>query len=326
MKKIQLLFVALLATLTLSACNPPEEHDNVVYVTLYPMQYLVEEIAGDTVHVEYVPGASNHGASFDPSGKEIISMLDADLLFHINGGADSYIESSASLFEGGNVELVDMSDTITYNEICLTHSHEHDHEDEEADEEPVVCDENSLSPDPHFWLDPVRMTRAAEYVKTKLISKYPNNHELYENNWTVLNASLEKLNDDYQLMADSAVRPIMTTVRLFTYWEERYGLEVFSITNDIHSSEGTIGDYTELLAEAKFHNIFYVGFEKNANSPEGDVFLSALTDEYISLGWNVPSEVYLHGLGKITTDEIENGSNYISIMYDNLEVLNMITK
>jgi len=87
-----------------------------------------------------------------------------------------------------------------------------------------------------------------------------------------------------------------------------------------------IGDYTELLEEAKFHNIFYVGFEKNANSPEGDVFLDALKDEYISLGWNLPTEQYLHGLGKITAEEVENGSNYISIMYDNLEVLNLITK
>ncbi len=325
MKKTQLLILAILVTLTLSACKKTEEYDNVVYVTLYPMQYLVEEIAGETVHVEYVPSANSHGSSFDPSGKEIIAMLESDLLFYINGGADSYIESSASLFEGGNVKLVDMSEHITYNEICLTHSHEHDHETTE-ETTPTGCDENSLSPDPHFWLDPVRMIRAAEFVKTKLISTYPNNHELYNNAWTVLNASLEKLHDDYQLMADNAIRPIMTTVRLFTYWEERYELEVFSITNDIHSSEGTVGDYTELLEEAEFHNISYVGFEKNANSPEGDVFLSALQDRYISLGWNIPSEQYLHGLGKITTEEVENGSNYISIMYDNLEVLNIITK
>lgn len=335
MKKLQLLVLAVCAALTLSACDRTPEYDNVVYVTLYPMQYLVEEIAGDTVHVEYVPGGGSHGSSFDPSGKEIISMLDSDLLFYVNGGADSYIEASESLFDGGNVELIDMSKHITYNEICLTHSHDdHDHEEDathgDENEEDVHqdedCDENNLSPDPHFWLDPARMIQAAEYVKTKLISTYPNNHVLYENNWTVLNKSLEKLDDDFQLMADSAVRPIITTVRLFSYWEEHYGIEIFSITNDVHSSEGTVGDYTELIHEAEYHKIMYVGFEKNANSPEGDVFLTSLKDEYISLEWDLPEQLFLHGLGKITTEEIENGSNYISIMYENLEALNTMVK
>lgn len=324
MKKIILIMISAITAFTLSACRDTPEYENVVYVTLYPMQFLVEEIAGDTVHVEYVPGASSHGASFDPGAKEIIDMMESDLLFYVNGGADSYIESNVTLFDGGNVELVDMSEHITYNEICLTH--DHDHEDEEDPDTPEVCDENSLSPDPHFWLDPVKMITAAEFVKTKLISTFPDNTELYNNNWTALNAGLQKLNDDYQMMADNAVKPIMTTVRLFTYWEERYEIEILTITNDIHSSEGTIGDYTELLEEAVLHNIYFVAFEKNANSPEGDLFLSALETRYAELSWETPTQQYLHGLGKITTEEIENGSNYISIMFDNLEVLKVITK
>ena len=323
MKRIILMIIATITVLTLSACgDPTEDYENVIYVTLYPMEYLIEEIAGDTVHLEYVPGAGAHGSSFDPGGKEIISMLESDLLFFVNGGADSYIPSSAELFEGGNVELVDMSEHITYNELCLTHSHDH----EEEEETPQTCDDNSMTPDPHFWLDPVKMLQAAEYVKTKLISTYPDNQELYTNNWTALNAGLEQLNQDFQMMADNATKPIMTTVRLFTYWEERYEIEILSITNDVHSSEGTIGDYTDLLDEAVFHDIHHVGFVKNENSFDGDLFLSALQTKFTDLELETASKLYLHGLGTITLDERDSGSNYISIMYDNLEVLNIITK
>lgn len=330
MKRITIFLTTVLLTMTLVACNNnKQEYDNVVYVTVYPMQYLVEEIAGDTVHVEYVPGASSHGASFDPSGKQIIDMMEADLMFYINGGADTYIPNSADLFDGGNVELVDMSEHITYNKICLTHSddHEHDTTTQSDTEEPnTECDENSLTPDPHFWLDPVKMITAAEYVKTKLISTYPENTELYKNNFTVLNAGLEKLHQDFQQMQYTANKPIITTIKLFTYWEVRYKIEIFSVTNDVHSSEGTAGDYTELLEEALFHDIHFVCFESNANSPEGDAFVDLLNSEYTKLQKNGVTVFYLHGLGKITTEEVENGSNYISIMYDNLEVLNTITK
>ena len=321
MKKILLVIITLIFVTTLAACNNGTGEDkNIVYVTVYPLQYLVEEIAGETVEVKLVPGATAHGDSFDWSAKEIIDMSDSDLLFFVNGGADNYVPSNASVFEGGNVELIDMSEHIMYNEICLTHTHTHD-EDEEEETEPVVCDENSLTEDPHFWLDPVKMIQAAEFVKTKLISTFSENQELYNNNFTVLNASLEHLDQDFQEMADLAVKPIMTTVRLFTYWEERYEIEIISITNDIHSSESNPGDIIDLAAEAVVHGISYILFEKNANSPAGDQVLEELKITYPNA-----DKLYLHGLGVITTDEIENGSNYISIMYDNLEVLKSATK
>lgn len=316
LKKILMIFLVLFGALTLAACKPGDDEDeNIVYVTVYPMQYLVEFIAGDTVEVKIVPGGSTHGTSFDWSAKEIIDMSDSDLLFYVNGGADAYVPTNIEVFNEGNVELVDMSTHITYNEICLTHSHEHE-EDENEDELPTTCDENSLTPDPHFWLDPVKMKQAADIVKSKLVSGFPENTELYNNNFTSLNALLEQLNTDFTAMAETATKPIMTTVRLFTYWEERYMIEILSITNDIHSSESNPGDIIDLVAEAEYHNIEYILFEKNANSPAGDQVL-----EQLQLANTEASRMFLHGIGSLTTDEIENGSDYISIMYDNLEVL-----
>lgn len=317
MKKILMLLSLVVIGITLTACNNNDDEDkNVVYVTLYPMYYLVEAIAGDTVEIEYVPGSSSHGDSIDWSAKEIIAMSDADLLFFVNGGADNYIPANASVFEGGNVELVDMSTHITYNEICLTHSHEHEEEEDDHEEEPEICDSNSLTDDPHFWLDPVKMKYAADVIKGKLISAFPEHSEKYENKFTGLYNLLEQLHTDYEAMAVTAIKPIMTTVRLFTYWEERYGLEIISITNDVHSSESNATEIIELVEEAEMHYIEYILFEKNANSPAGEQVLTQL-----QINNPGADKKYLHGLGKLTTDEIENDSDYISIMYDNLEVL-----
>ncbi len=314
MRKICLLFTIAFMAITLTGCNnTPAEDTNVVYITVYPMQFLVEEIAGDTIEVELVPGTS-HSSGNPFTAKQIISMSDADLLFYVNGGADAYVETNASLFDGANVMLVDMSQHIEYNEICLSH-------DEDSHEEPEVCDENSLTPDPHFWLDPVRMLQAAEFVKDKLIATFPDNQELYNNNYIVLEATLKQLDLDYQSMGEQATTPIITTVRLFTYWEESYGIEIVSLTNDIHSEVGPPGAIIEFTAFALANEIEYILFEKNSNSPTGDALL-------FELQVTVPETtgLELHGLGYVTPDEAETGSTYITIMYANLEVLNLTTK
>jgi len=323
MKKLLILIVSLVAVVTLSACNGNGDEDgNVVFVTVYPMQYLVEQIAGDTVEVKRVPGAASHSDSIDWSAKEIIDMLDADLLFYIHAGVDDYIPNNeANIFADGDVQLFDMSQHIQYNLVCFSHEH-HDEEDEEHTEDTMdECDANALSEDPHFWLDPVRMLEAAEFVRDKLLVTYPDNTELYNNNYTVLRNALEKLDLDYQTMADQATKPIITTVMLFEYWHDRYELEIMPITNDAHSTETNPGDIIDLINDAIEHDIQYVLFEKNSNSPAGQQVL-----EDLQVYTPTASAAYLHGLGNLTQAEIDAGSSYLSIMYDNLDVLNDATK
>lgn len=316
MKRISLLFLGFILVFGLSACNNDDTSDeNVIYVTVYPMEYLVEVIAGDTVTVKRIPGSTTHGDYVEWSAKEIIDIKKSDILFYINGGADDFVPKSEETFSGGNVELLDMSQHVTYNMVCYNHTHE----DEATAEQ--VCDDTTLSEDPHFWLDPVRMLEAAEYIKDKLIATYPENSVLIENNYTTLNAALTQLNSDYELMALDVVKPIVTTVMLFTYWEERYGLEILPITTDAHSTTSTIDDMEDLLQHAEQENIVYILFEKNANSPSGNTVLEELIQDVPTA-----SAMYLHGCGNITPDEEADGETYLTLMYENLEVLKIATK
>ncbi len=319
MKKILMLILSIMLFSTLTACNKENEIEEIIYVTVYPMQYLVEQIAGDTVLVKRVPGSTVHSESIDWSAKEIIDMINSDLLFYVNGGVDTYIPDNAeSTFSDGTVELIDVSEYIAYNLVCYSHEHSH----LEYDEDPIYeCNENSLSEDPHFWLDPVKMLKVAKLVRDKLVVTYPDNNELYENNFTVLSAQLEKLHTDYEAMAENASKPIITTAMLFTYWNYRYNLEIMSIVTSPHSSESIPSDIIEFVFEADYHEIHYILFEKNTNSPAGDQVLDGL-----KLIDELAMPLFLHGLGNLTEEEKDIGSTYMSIMYDNLEVLIEATK
>jgi len=321
MKKILIVISLVLISMTLSACDKNLcEGDNCVYVTVYPMQYLVEEIAGDYVYVARVPGSTVHSESIDWSAKEIIDMKNADILFFINGGVDTYIpENEESTFGDSNVKLVDVSETVTYNEVCF--SHEHDHTIDEVEDETDVCNENSLSEDPHFWLDPIRMITAAELVKNELILEFPEHETEFLENYNSLIAEFEELNTAYLTMAENASKPVITTVMLFTYYHLRYDIEILSITTSIHTAESSASDIIYFAEEAALHNIHYILFEKNTNSPAGEGVLEELlkVDE-------TALPLYLHGLGNLTTEEIDNDCDYLSIMYENLEILTKATQ
>ncbi|MDC0559021.1 zinc ABC transporter substrate-binding protein [Candidatus Izimaplasma bacterium] len=317
MKKLMLLISTLVVILALSACNSGNRNEgNVVYTTVYPVQYLVEQLAGDTVRVERVPGSLAHSTSYSWSARELVEMVNADLLFHIAGGVDNYIPNNEAAFSDGGVELVDISQHVEYNMICLSHDHE-DSEDSSDD----ICDENSLTPDPHFWLDPVKMLQAAQFIKDKLIATYPENEKIINNNYLVLSKLLDTLDRDYQRMGLEATKPIITTVMLFTYWHERYELEILPLTKSIHTSDQDPSDIIDIIVEATERNIHYILFERNANSPSGEQVLLELRDVF-----NDAEQLYLHGLGNLTSEEFENGSNYITIMYENLDILKLATK
>ncbi len=319
MKKIFIIAIMAVFTMVLAGCdNTPEVEENVIYVTVYPMQFLVEEIGGDQVTVKRVPGSTSHSESIDWSAKEIIDMLQADYIFYVGAGVDNYIPNNAdNTFSDGDVQLINISDYVTYNQVCYSHTHD----DEETTPEPIVCDGTQLSDDPHFWLDPVRMHTAAELVRDKLTIMYPEKASIFQNNYLVVEKLLEKLNEDFEEMASEVTKPIITSSMLFTYWHDRYDLDILSLTTDAHTSETIPGDIIEFVDEALLHNIHYIFFEANAYSPAGEQLL-----EQLQLSDTTAQAGYLYGLGNLTTEEIESGANYISLMYHNLEALKEATK
>jgi len=323
----------------LTGCNDTTEDENIVYTTVYPVRYLVEEIAKEHVTVKRVPGSQTHSESIDWTPKEIIDMIESDIIFFIDAGVDSYIPNNADgTFDDSNAELVNLSEAITYNMICASGDHHH-HDEEEHDEEHTdehadehddehdegvleTCEINKIIDDPHFWLDPVRMLEAAEFVKDTLIAEFPEYEDEFLTNFEALKTDLEKLHTDYELMASEAVKPIITTSLLFSYYEARYDIEIIAMATTPHSGENIPGDIIEITEEAIYHEIHYVIYEKNVNSPAADALYEELSkDENYEV-----FKGYLHGLGTLITEEFDTNQTYLSIMYDNLETLQNATK
>jgi len=326
MRKLLAIISVFTLALTLSACRD-EPLENTVYVTAYPIYYLVEEIGKDIVNTKYVPGSQVHAEHHDWSANEIIDMQDADLLFYVGAGLDPYIDRNLdSVFKDQHVELVRFEDYIDIIKVKLIHDHDHnghdhndhDHNDHNHNDHDHDDDDATLMPDPHFWLDVGRMIEAAEIVRDKLIETYPEEEARILNNYFTVEILLEGLHEAYQEELAGEEKPLITNVKLFTYMEKAYGIDIrpFTLHAHAHENEPIPGDFDHFIDLANDYDIRYILFEKNAKSPAGDALLSELQAHNPDT-----AKLHLHPVGFLTDEELRVNKNYITVMYENLEAL-----
>ena len=316
MKKL-LILIILLPVVLLTACtNNTGPFD--IYVTVYPLQYVSEEILKDTGYtVGIVPGVTSHESSVDWSPKEIIAMTEATYLFYVGANYDYYIDYQIdSIFSNKDVELVKI-ESEEYIEFIPGILHEHDHE--EADEEVhEPLNDTALGLDPHFWISPKKVLEVSELIYDKLLLAYPEIEDDLETNYLNLKSKLEELDTDFTEAIAKLTKPVMTSTNLYGYLNHDYGLHFMPISPGYHeeADQFTTQQKEEIVAEAVYHEIRYIIYEKYTTSPLSNAVFSELE----LLGME-PVKVEFNILQSITDEDVELGKNYITVMYENLELL-----
>lgn len=317
MKKILTLIIVFTFSFALTSCAQVEEND--VYVTVYPMKYIVEEIFQNTTYtVGIVPGVTSHGDAVDWSFKEISAMTEATYLFYVGANYDQYIDIQIeAIFTDRDVKLVKIEEESDYIEFItgVAHSHDHDSEDDHSDEE------ETIGLDPHFWISPNKVLEVTELIYDKLILEFNDPYGIMEDNYENLISNLQALSDDYNEVISNTNNQndiIMTSTNIYGYLENDYGLEYISISPGYHEETEQHIDEEDLLSEALFHDIRYLIYEKYTTSPSTDFIFDKLIEEEKD-----PIKVEFDILQSLSDDRVEQGENYISVMYENLELLKL---
>ncbi|MFW5889150.1 MAG: metal ABC transporter solute-binding protein, Zn/Mn family [Bacillota bacterium] len=314
MKKILGLIFIIFQVLLISSCSQTaEEHD--VYVTVYPMKYITEELFIDTEYtVDIVPGVTSHEHSAEWAPKQIIAMKNATYLFYIGANYDQYIDMKLNVFEDADVQLIKMETEMNFIEGII-HDNDHDHDD---DHEEDANGDSPLGKDPHFWISPQRVLILLDIIYDYLIIEFPNDIDTLETNYLSLKANLTALHIDYLEAISILSRPVLTSTNLYGYLEHDYDLDFMPISPGYHEEPDNIrpNETERILYEIEYHNITKLIYEKNKTSPSTDI----IYDEMIRLDIE-PEKLYFDILQALPDKEIAKGRDYIRIMYENLEVL-----
>lgn len=313
MKKTLIALLLLLSVFIVGCTEQDVRYD--VYVTVYPLQYALEEILADTgLTVGIVPGVTSHEDSVDWSPKEIIAMTEASLLFYVGANYDQYIDFQIeSIFTNKDVELVKIEDETAYMTMIPGVIDDHDHE-----EDVITTNEAALGIDPHFWISPKRLIDVSLLLFDKVVSKYPDLSTKFTENYASLILALSDLDTAFTDTISSSTQVVMFSTNLYGYLREDYGLEYISISPGYHeeTEQFTTQEKEDIVNDAVFHNITYIIYEKNSSSPLSNAIFTELETE----GYN-PVKLEYDILQALTDEDRSLGKDYISIMYDNLELL-----
>lgn len=304
-KKIWIFLILCLFLLTSCSTNKQEESNNrelLLYTSVYPIQYITSQIAKDiaTVKSIYPPGVDAH--TYEPTTKEVTSIAKGDAFIFIGGGMEGFAETAAKALQSQHVQLIELS---SHNDLFLKTSHNE------------MSDHAHGDVDPHIWLDPLRMIEIAEIIKNELIELSPNNKERFTQHFSELKAELQSLDQAFEdVLLNKKHKELLVTHAAYGYWEHRYGIKQIAISGLSSSDEPSQKELANIAQFALEQNINYVLFEKTSPNRVGTII-----QEYIQA-----DKLYIHPLEVLTEEDINNNETYISLMYQNLDVLDQATK
>ncbi|WP_307786994.1 metal ABC transporter solute-binding protein, Zn/Mn family [Pseudogracilibacillus auburnensis] len=113
--------------------NNDTSNDLVLYTSIYPMQYVVEQIAGEdaTVKSIYPPGVDAH--TYEPTSKEITDLANGGAFFYVGAGMEGFADSAKEALQSQKVVFVEIEENNEDLFLEGEHEHAHDHGEDDHD-------------------------------------------------------------------------------------------------------------------------------------------------------------------------------------------------
>lgn len=349
MKKIVALLMSTAVLFVLGGCandTSGAETNSEIFVatSFFPMYDFTRNIVGEagTVSMIVPPGAEAH--HFEPTPSNLAEIERAGAFVYLSAEMEFWVPSVLDSVDTNNLTIIQASEDIEFIEwnqegmdFSLSES-EHSHGHEESDDEhghshshgesedihgessvhDHVDSDNDVHEhghshshdyDPHIWLSPALAIRQVERIRDGLIEAYPQARETFTANAAAYIAKLQVLDTEFRTAFEHAThRTFVVQHAGFAYLAREYSLNQVAISG---LSEPTAARLAELRTFVLDNHIEVVYFEQNANESAA----RTLAEEV-----GVRLEV-LNSLESLSSEEMAQGEDFISVMRQNLEAL-----
>ena len=309
MRKLIKVCISLLLVISLfSACGVKKENTEKgqqnrvksdklqIYTTIYPLQFLAEQIGNGYVEVENITPPGTEAHSFDPTQKTVVKIAQSDMFIYSGTGMEGFADKIKQTVKNEKVSIVKAAEGIKLINAKNTEVQEGKQEKE-------------LDVDPHVWLDPIRAIKMAENIKEALIQLKPDAKDDFEKNFHALKLKLESLDQEFRdIVTKAPKKTFVVSHSAYGYWEDVYGLKQIGISGLSPTNEPSSQKLKEIIELAKENNISYVLFEPNLSNKVASVVKREVGADSLTL----------HNLESLTAHEIQNKDDYLSVMKSNI--------
>ena len=292
----------------------PADTDLTIVTGVYPLEWLAQEIGGDTTAVVQLtePGAEPH--DLELSGRQIAETSEADIVFYVEGLQPAVDEAVAQEAEEASLDVADLvslrpadgGEDDHEGEGEGDHEHDHEGEDDHTHEE----DHDHGPHDPHFWLDVDLMAETAQALAERMGEVHPEGADTYRQEAERVTGELAAIGEEYEEGLSSCEhREVVVGHTAFSYLTDHYDLEQIGVSGvdpETEPSPAQIAAIADVVNERDISTIFT------------EPLMPAETADTIAAETDARVEV-LDPLEGVTDQS--PGDDYPSIMRGNLEAL-----
>jgi zinc transport system substrate-binding protein len=276
--------VTILILLLLTACTPIQEDKRLkVYTSFYPMYDFTYKIGQDKINLINLVPSGTEVHDWEIRTKEMIGLESADILIYNGLGMEYWLNDVVNSLENKDLILVNTTKNIT-----------------------------TINDDPHVWLNVRNAIAQLTVIKDALVSNDVQNKDFYESNYNFYVNEFNSLHN--QFMTKTAAftkKDLVVAHEAFAYLCAEYGLNQVGVENVFAESEPDFQKLEEIINFIKDNDVTTIFYEPLGSSDIANT-IAAETGIKVAV---------LNPLEGLTTTDINNNEDYISIMKQNLLAL-----
>ena len=328
MKKITALLLALFVLVgALAGCgkqNDTNKTDKLsIVTTIFPEYDWVREILGDKADNAEITMLLDNGVdlhSYQPTADDIVKISDCDLFIYVGGESDGWVEDALRNAANRNMKVINLlevlGDSVKTEEIVEGLQEEHEHEDAHAHDD-AEEHEHEEEADEHVWLSLKNAKMLVRVISKALQELDPDNKDIYAANADAYVKKLSALDADYQAAVDAASnKTILFGDRFpFRYLVDDYGLRYYAAfvgcSAETEAGFETISFLAKRVDEWKLPCVLTI---EGAQHKIAETIVRNTTTKNQKV-------LTMDSMQSTTTQDVKNGTTYLSGMETNLSVL-----
>lgn len=305
----------------LTGCKTGDEKKDhlVIVTTIFPFYDWVRNVVGENpgnIEVKLLLESGVDLHSYQPTAEDVMTIGESDLFLYVGGESDKWVKDALRSTGKKDITAVALMDVLgdALKEEEVVEGMQGEEEDEEEEDE--------IEYDEHIWLS-LRNAKALTNEITERICTLDSEHETtYRENGKAYADKLQALDEEYvKAVSEAGGKTLLFGDRFpFRYMTEDYGLTYYA---------AFLGCSAE--SEASFETIAFLAQKVEELSLPAVIVLDGSNHKIAetviqNTNGTKPEMIVMNSLQSVSKKDIQDGTDYFSVMKDNLEALKKALK
>lgn len=286
-----------------------------IVTTIFPEYDWVKNILGEESSHADITMLLDNGVdlhSYQPTADDILKVSTCDLFLYVGGESDAWVEDALKNAMNKKMQVINLMDVMgdaAKEEVVVEGMQPEEEEEEEDSEEPEL--------DEHVWLSLKNAAVFCDAIANALEKLDPDHAETYHNNASEYKSELNNLDSGYQSAVENAAqKTLLFGDRFpFRYLVDDYGLSYYAaFVGCSAETEASFETITFLADKVDALGLKHVMTIEKSDQKIAKTIIENTTEKNQDI-------LTLDSMQSTTSDDVANGVTYLSIMENNLIVL-----